>query len=190
VDDLPVRAVFLVGFMGAGKSSVGRALGENLNCTFEDLDDRIERSEGRTIAEIFRAAGEAEFRRVERAALRALLEELAGDETRIVIIGLGGGAFVQEENAELLGASGVLTVFLDAPVEELWRRCVKQASEQGLKRPLLQSLEQFEELFAGRRTSYLKASRRIETGGRTVDAIAQEIADAIKLKNRHRRKKA
>lgn len=179
--DLPVRAVFLVGFMGAGKSSVGRALGERLNCAFEDLDDRIERSEGRAIADIFRASGEAEFRRLERFALRTLLRELAGDEMRV--IGLGGGAFVQKENAELLRGSGVLTVFLDAPVEELWQRCAKQASEQGLIRPLLRSLEQFQSLFKSRRGSYLKASLRIETGGRTVDAIAQELGEAIKLKN-------
>jgi shikimate kinase len=179
--DSPVRAVFLVGFMGAGKSSVGRALGARLNCEFEDLDDRIERSEGRAIAEIFRVSGEAEFRRLERSTLRMLLEELGSGERRVV--GLGGGAFVQKENAELLAASGVLTVFLDAPVEELWQRCVKQASEQGLNRPLLQSLEQFQTLFDGRRTSYLKASLRVETRGRTVNAIARELAEAIELKN-------
>jgi shikimate kinase len=185
-----MRAVFLVGFMGAGKSSVGRALGEKLNCTFEDLDDRIERSEGRAIAEIFRVSGEAEFRQVERTALRRVLEEFAADKTRVVIVGLGGGAFVQRENAELLGVSGVLTVFLDAPVEELWQRCVKQASEQGLNRPLLQSLEQFRKLFDGRHANYSKASLRIETSGRTVDAIAQEIAEAIRLKNLQPRRKA
>ena len=55
------NAVFLVGFMGAGKSSVGRALGQRLNWVFEDLDDRIETREGRTVAEIFRDAGESEF---------------------------------------------------------------------------------------------------------------------------------
>lgn len=183
-----MRAVFLVGFMGAGKSSVGRALGKKLNCAFEDLDDHIERSEGRAIAEIFRVSGEAEFRRVERIALQTILGELAGDEMRVVIIGLGGGAFVQKENEELLGASGVLTVFLDAPVEELWQRCAKQASEQGLSRPLLRSLEQFKKLFDGRRAGYLKASLRIETGGRTVDAVAREIAEAIRLKNRRPKK--
>jgi shikimate kinase len=172
--------------MGAGKSSVGRALGEKLNCAFEDLDDRIERSEGRAIAEIFRVSGEGEFRRVERTALRTILGELAGDEVRVV--GLGGGAFVQRENAELLGVSGVLTVFLDAPAEELWQRCAKQASEQGLSRPLLRSLEQFKKLFDGRRAGYLKASLRIETGGRTVDAVAREIAEAILLKNRRPKK--
>jgi len=165
--------------MGAGKSSVGRALGEALNCAFEDLDDRIERNEGRSIAEIFRASGEGEFRRLERRALRQILQELAG-ETKIV--GLGGGAFVQTENAALLKTAGVLTVFLDASVDELWRRCRKQAVGQEFKRPLLQSIEQFRTLYENRRTGYLKASLRIETGSRTVTAIAKEIIEVIQLK--------
>ena len=67
-------AVFLVGFMGAGKSSVGAALGRRLNWIFEDLDDRIERRERRTVAEIFRESGEPAFRRAERSALQDVLE--------------------------------------------------------------------------------------------------------------------
>lgn len=173
-----IRAIFLVGFMGAGKSSVGRALAGSLNFEFEDLDDRIERIEGRSIAEIFRTAGEAEFRRIERKALRQILQELAGGEMKVV--GLGGGAFVQPENAEQLESAGVLTVFLDAPVAELWQRCVKQAEEQGLSRPLLQSAEQFGLLCDQRRSSYIKATLRIETGGRTVAEIAREIAEVMK----------
>jgi shikimate kinase len=180
-----VRAIFLVGFMGAGKSSVGRALGENLNCAFEDLDDRIERMEGRSIAEIFRTSGEAEFRRIEREALRQILQELTGE---IKVVGLGGGAFVQSENAELLKSAGVVTVFLDAPVDELWQRCTKQAEEQGLSRPLLQSAEHFGLLCEQRRSSYVKASLRVETGSRTVTAIAREIADALKNKKLGREK--
>ncbi len=166
--------------MGAGKSSVGRALGDALNCAFEDLDDRIERTEGRPIAEIFSASGEVEFRRVERIALRQLLQEVAHRDARV--IGLGGGAFVQTDNAALLKAAGVLTVFLDAPVDELWRRCVKQAKGQGLKRPLLQSMEQFRTLHGNRQAAYMKASMRIQTGGRTVGEIVEEIAKAVRLK--------
>lgn len=176
----PVRAVFLVGFMGAGKSSVGRALGNALRCGFEDLDDRIERSEGRPIAEIFRASGESEFRRVERLALEQLLQEVL--DGGAMVIGLGGGAFVQADNAALLKTAGVLTVFLDAPVDELWRRCVKQAEGQGLKRPLLQSMEQFRILHGNRQAAYMKASTRIRTGGRTVGEIVEEIAKAVRLK--------
>lgn len=179
-------AIFLVGFMGAGKSSVGRALGKRLKCEFEDLDDRIERRQDRSIAEIFRTSGEMEFRRMEQEALLELLQELPGGGTRIV--GLGGGAFVQEENAAVLEAAGVLTVFLDAPAEDLWRRCVSQAEKQDLIRPLLQSAEQFRQLWERRRPHYLKAGLRIETRGRTVAAVAQEIAAAIKPNRAQRAK--
>ncbi len=174
------NGVFLVGFMGAGKTSVGRALGQRLNWAFEDLDDRIERRERRTVPEIFSQSGEAEFRRAEHAALREVLEELRAGAIKIVA--LGGGAFVQEKNAALLKAAGVPTVFLDARVDELWRRCCKQASEAGTERPLQRSVDQFGELYDARRRSYLKASLKIQTGSRTLDRIAAEIAGKLGLK--------
>jgi shikimate kinase len=174
------NAVFLAGFMGAGKTSVGRALGRRLNWVFEDLDDRIEQREGRTVAEIFRDSGESAFRQAEHAALRQVLEELQGGVARIVA--LGGGAFVQKGNADMLQAAGMPAVFLDAPVEELWRRCCKQADEAVAERPLLKSAAQFRKLHESRSKNYLKASLKVETGGRTVDAIAAEIADILDLK--------
>src|SRR5260370_11360973 len=97
-------AVFLVGFMGAGKSSVGRVLGQRLNWIFEDLDDRIERRQSQSVAEIFRAGGEQAFRRAERAAFPQPLEELPSGPSRIVA--LGGGAVVQKGKARLLKAAG------------------------------------------------------------------------------------
>jgi shikimate kinase len=166
--------------MGAGKTSVGRALGRRLNWIFEDLDDRVQAREGRTVAAIFRDSGEPEFRRAEHAALRQVIEELHGGGARIVA--LGGGAFVQKENAALLKASGVPTVFLDAPVEELWQRCRRQATENGRERPLLRSMEQFRELYETRSKCYSKASLRIQTGSRSVETIAAEIAKALGLK--------
>ena len=166
--------------MGAGKSSVGRALGQQLNWLFEDLDDRIQASEGRTVAEIFRDSGEAEFRRAEHAALQHVLQELRAGGARIVA--LGGGAFVQKENAALLKASGVPTIFLDAPVEELWQRCSDQASETGAERPLLRSMQQFRKLYEERRGSYIKAFLKIQTESRPVETIAAEIAKALSLK--------
>jgi shikimate kinase len=177
---LPGNSVFLVGFMGAGKSSVGRALGQRLNWLFEDLDDRIVAREQRTVAEIFRDSGELEFRRAEHAALQQVLQELAGGGARIVA--LGGGAFVQEENAALLKASGVPTVFLDAPVEELWERCCSHARETGAERPLLANVEQFRKLYESRRGHYSQASLEIQTGGRTVEIIVDEIAETLGLK--------
>jgi shikimate kinase len=174
------NCVFLVGFMGAGKSSVGRALAQRLNWFFEDLDERIERGEGRTVAEIFRDSGEAEFRRAEHIALRRLLEELRGGIARIVA--LGGGAFVQPENARLLDAAAVPVVFLDAPVGELWRRCCQHASESHVERPLLKSFDQFRALYKDRRKHYAKAPLKIDTVHRDVEAIAAEIAKALRLK--------
>jgi shikimate kinase len=171
-------AVFLVGFMGAGKSSVGRTLARRLQWLFEDLDDRIEQREGRTVPEIFRTTGETDFRRAERGALREVLEEIrAGGDARIVA--LGGGAFAQPAIAALLQAARVPTIFLDAPVEELWQRCQDQACTQGTERPLLSSMDRFSELYRARRQGYLRATLRIETGGRSVETIADDIASAL-----------
>jgi len=174
----PVNTVFLVGFMGAGKTSVGRALGQRLNWIFEDLDDRIQRREGRTVATIFRDSGEQEFRRAEHAALQEVLNEPGGNR----IVALGGGAFVQANNASLLKTSGVPTVFLDAEVDELWQRCSNQASQAGTERPLLRTPAQFRELYDGRRRSYAAASLKIQTGSRSVDEIAGEIVRKLRLK--------
>jgi len=175
-----LSGVVLVGFMGAGKTSVGRALARYLNWAFEDLDERIERLERRTVPEIFRDSGESEFRRAEHAALCDALAELEGGAVRVVA--LGGGAFVQKKNADLLRAAGVPTVFLDAPVEELWQRCSKQTAEAGAERPLLSSINQFRELYETRRKHYLHASHKIQTEQRAFEEIAAEIAETLGLK--------
>ena len=165
--------------MGAGKTSVGRALGQRLNWVFEDLDDRIAARERRTVAEIFRDSGESEFRRAEHAALQHVLRELRSGGARIVA--LGGGAFVQRENAALLKASSLPTVFLDAPVEELWQRCCLQASQSGTERPLLRTLEEFRQLYETRRSGYSGTLLQIQTRSRTVETVAAEIAEALGL---------
>ena len=173
-------AVFLVGFMGAGKTSVGRALGERLNWAFEDLDDRIERREGQTVAQIFRDNGEVEFRRAEHSALQSVMDELKSGAVRI--IALGGGAFVQKNNAALLKAAKAATVFLDAAVDELWQRCCGQTNAGAGQRPLLQSREHFQMLYETRHKSYSKASQRVQTGNRSVETIAAEIEQMLGLK--------
>jgi shikimate kinase len=174
------RAVILIGFMGAGKSSVGQALAEQLGWAFEDLDERIERREGQKVAEIFRGSGEAGFRRAEQAALKELLEELR-TTGMAKVIALGGGAFVHESNAALLKSAKIPIAFLDASVEELWVRCKSQSERQGTERPLLGSLEGFRVLYQQRRPHYLKAWLRQETGGKTVEQIAAELMQAFGL---------
>ena len=169
------RLVFLVGFMGAGKTSVGRTLSERLGWTFEDLDDRIRRVEGLTIEEIFRESGEAEFRRMEHAALRATLSELNAAPR---VVGLGGGAFVQPGNASLLKETGAPVVFLDAPVEELWRRCQGEAQH----RPLQRNEQEFRDLYELRLPHYRQAEIRIDTAGKTVQMVAAEVEERLGLK--------
>jgi shikimate kinase len=173
------RAILLVGFMGAGKSSVGRALARKLGWKFEDLDDRVERREGRSVGAIFRDSGEAEFRRAEHGALQELLDEARTGEGSV--LALGGGAFVEERNAELIVAKGVSTVFLDADVMELWRRCRQQAEGEGMERPMLGDLEQFQHLYRRRLPHYRKARLRQETSGMAVEEIAEELARELRL---------
>ncbi len=167
-----IRAVFLVGFMGAGKTSVGRALSRRLGWDFEDLDDRIQAREQRTIEEIFERSGEAYFRRAEHEALRELIVGLSSSPR---VIALGGGAFAQAHNARLLAEGGFLTIFLDAPIEELFRRC----QQEPIERPLRRDLQQFRELNEQRRPSYLKAALRIETSGKDIEMVAAEAARCL-----------
>ena len=166
--------MFLVGFMGAGKTSVGRALSRRLGLPFEDLDDRIQNREGKTIAEIFRESGEAGFRKAETAALRELLGELRRSAR---VVALGGGAFVQPDHATLIEEAEIHSVFLDAPVEELLRRCEQERKE----RPLRQNSKQFRELYENRRPSYMRAAVHIETSGKDVETVAAEVACSLGL---------
>lgn len=165
--------------MGAGKSSVGRLLAQRMKWIFEDLDDRIEQCEGRSVPEIFRSAGEEYFRSAERTAVQQLLAEMrsGGDER---IVALGGGAFVQPAIAGMLQVTRVPTIFLDAPVEELWQRCQRQAGMHSAERPLVSSIDRFSELYRARRGGYMLATLRIETGGRSIQAVVDEIVQLLK----------
>ena len=169
-----VRAVVLVGFMGAGKSSVGAALSRRLGWPFEDLDERIQAREQRSIEQIFRQSGEAVFRRLEHAALRSLVEEGASAK----VVALGGGAFAQANNAALLEEAGWSTIFLDAPVDELFRRC----QQQQLERPLRGDAKEFHRLYEDRRPCYLRAGFRIETAGKNVEDVAAEAIARLGLR--------
>jgi shikimate kinase len=170
------RSVFLIGFMGAGKSSVGAVLAELLGWRFIDLDRRIEERAKQRIADIFRGAGEDAFRRAESLELQQVIGELQA-KGMAAVVALGGGAFVQPENAQMLAACGAHSVFLDAPVEELWLRA--QATDG--ERPLAVSENHFRQLYAARRPRYMEADYCVPTQGRTVAEVAQDIAARLQL---------
>jgi shikimate kinase len=160
--------------MGAGKTTVGRALAKRLRSRFLDLDDVIEQREQMSVAEIFASSGETVFRRMETAALRELLQDRAAESD--LVLALGGGAFVQKQNRAALNAAGAITVLLDAPLEELRRRC----NREGKARPLARDQEKFGELFAARRADYGLAQLKVQTLDKPVKQIAAEIERLLK----------
>ena len=169
---MPVRAVFLVGFMASGKSSVGQELARRLGWDFVDLDTRIESRERQTVPEIFRDRGEPGFRLAETSALRDLV---TGSLEQDSVVALGGGAFVPERNRELLRQWP--TVFLEAPASELWQRSLTD----GIERPLRGDPELFARLYAERLPFYRQATVVVETTGKQVAAICREIEAALQL---------
>ena len=147
-------AIFLAGFMGSGKSTIGRSLASRLNWRFADLDDEIERLAGQTIPSIFDNHGEDAFRGWEHEALREQAEmAVAGDRA---VLALGGGTYAFARNRELMRPVGP-ALWLDAPSNVLWER-VRHAAH----RPLARDRDAFLRLFETRHESYAKADHRID----------------------------
>ncbi|MGA7685314.1 MAG: shikimate kinase [Terriglobales bacterium] len=172
-----LRAVFLVGFMGSGKNTVGQELARRLAWDFVDLDARIEAGEGQSIAEIFRRRGEPAFRTAETSALRELTSTLVRDS----VVALGGGTFVAETNRDLLRSRSWPSVFLDAPVSELWQRCLQHEAADGGRRPLRNDPEQFAQLHEQRLPFYRQAALVVQTSGKDAGAICEEIVRGLQL---------
>ena len=172
-----VHTVALVGFMGAGKTSVGQELARLLNWRFADLDHLIETREGRSIPQIFKQDGEARFRELEH---RVLGEALAAPDSRFLVLALGGGAFVAEKVRTLLRERSVPAIWLDAPAEELFRRC----EQPDIIRPLRRDPEQFTKLYEQRLSSYRQADLHVITKGKEISAIAEEITVRLALQPR------
>jgi shikimate kinase len=161
--------IFLVGFMGSGKSTVGRALADELGWGFADLDEDIERREGITIREIFSVRGEAAFRQCETAALRERVRSVICGKP--CVIALGGGAFLSEENFEMVSNNGV-SVWLDCPFSTVERRVA------GLThRPLAGDAEALRNLFAARRSGYERADYCVPVESDDAAATAAKILE-------------
>lgn len=163
----PSMRVFLTGFMGSGKTTVGRFLSERLEVPFVDLDREIERRAGMSVREIFEAGGEALFRRLEH---EALAHAVAGPGA---VIATGGGTITVESNFEILERSGV-SIWLDLPFPAIVERIGKLGKED---RPLFQDEAQALELYRRRLPVYRRADLRLGVEpGETPQEVAARIA--------------
>ncbi len=165
-----MAGIFLIGFMGAGKTSVGKGLAQRLGSPFDDLDVRLVERFGASIPEVFAEHGEEAFRRAER---EELTRAAALDN---VVVATGGGAFCSPENREIIHRSGGVSVFLDAPWEVLCARLERGADQ----RPLYVDAAQARELYEARLPHYRMASVLVALGGReTVAETVERVAGAI-----------
>jgi len=164
----PARTLFLIGFMGCGKSTVGKLLAQRMAWKFTDLDQLIEEAEGNTIAEIFARAGEAAFRRREQDVLRRIIQEIPHAGGRVVA--LGGGTFAQPVNLELLQRAQAITIWLECPVEQLLMRCALMPN-----RPLFRDEASFRKLYAERLPYYQQSAFRVHTGPGDPREVVQKI---------------
>lgn len=169
-----MRPVILIGYMGSGKTTVGKCLAERKKIEFLDTDAMIEEQEGKTISDIFDQMGEESFRDMETALIQRLVEEQRSD----VVLSVGGGLPVRKENRVLLKKLGTV-IYLMASKETIIERV--SGSEN---RPLLRdgSLdEKVEHMLKLRSPLYEEAADiRIDTNGKTADELADEIT-AVKV---------
>lgn len=157
--------VYLVGFMGAGKTTVGRALAKRLDWRFEDIDEYIERAEQRDIPTIFRQSGEAYFRARERQALADLLP------ARGVVVATGGGTAVDPANRDLMANDGAVA-WLDAPFTRLAGRIPSDG-----RRPLAADRTEMERLYNQRAAAYAQAHARFDVSRAGVDELVDLLSD-------------
>ena len=171
--------VCLTGFMGSGKSTVGRLLAAQLAWHFVDLDAEIERHTGLPISQIFEQKGEPVFRDIEHECLSRSLGWASEQNTRVVLA-LGGGTFAQPRNAALIrnfGSSqraGVAVIWLDCAIESLLQRCVLMGD-----RPLFRDEASFRRLYQERLPYYQQADYRVESVGESIRVVEQILALGI-----------
>jgi shikimate kinase len=163
--------IVLIGMMGSGKTTIGRALAERLGYGFVDSDEVIEARTGRTVREIFASDGEAAFRRLETDALIDAL-----DSDKPLVVAAAGGVVLAEANRAALRTAGAHIVWLTAPVDVLATR-----AETGEHRPLLDGdvAESVRRLFAQREPLYRELAQQIvASDARPIGDIVNEIVEA------------
>ncbi|MCX7759600.1 MAG: shikimate kinase [Hydrogenothermaceae bacterium] len=164
-----MRNVYLVGFMGSGKSTVGKLISQELGYRFVDIDKEVENQEGITIREIFEKFGEQYFRNLEKEKLKEFIDKSG------YVISTGGGLGADKQMMELMKSSGVV-IWIDASLEEILNRCQNDTDRPLLKLPY----EKIIELYEGRREVYRLADLHIHTDGKTPLQIFEEIHKKLK----------
>ena len=170
------RPVVITGFMGAGKTTVGRALANLLGETFIDLDDAVRELEGRGPRELIDEEGEEYFREAETRALRRVLEGGGAG-----VLATGGGAWTLARNRSLVEEHGCLSVWLDAPFE----LCLCRIDTEGARdsRPFARDAERAQRLYAERLAAYRQAALRVRVSeGRSAEDLAAEVAAALRTR--------
>ena len=158
--------IVITGFMGSGKTRVAGALAQRLDLEIVDLDDMVTAKEGRTPAQLIVDEGEETFRSIESAALHELLQT---DNAHV--IALGGGAWIEKTNRDLIKEYGYVSVWLDAPFDICWTR-IDASTED---RPLGRTKEQAQRLYDRRRPIYQLADVRIPIGNEDFDDLISRI---------------
>ncbi len=159
--------LYLVGFMCSGKTSVGRALADELGWCFVDIDAEIEAEQGQPIREIFKERGESEFRDIETATLRQHVTKVESGNP--CVFALGGGTFVQSKNWDIIENNGV-TVWLDCTLETVLERL-----GDDIARPLAADRNGLAQLYGDRRPLYARADFRLEVDTDDISAIVHKI---------------
>ncbi|MGC8868274.1 MAG: shikimate kinase [Sulfurihydrogenibium sp.] len=164
-----MKNIYLVGFMGSGKSTVGKILAEKTGRNFIDIDRLIEEREGRKIKEIFEKEGENYFRQLEKKYLEDILN------TKGYVISTGGGLGANPENMKKMKENGIV-IWLDITLNTVLERCKNDE-----ERPLLnQPIEKIKQLFEERKKVYGLAPYRVNVEKKTPVQIVEEILTKIK----------
>jgi XRE family aerobic/anaerobic benzoate catabolism transcriptional regulator len=166
--------VALLGLRGAGKTTIGRQLARRQHLRFVELDRRIEQAADMSLAEVFSLYGEDRYRRLEREAL----EHVIG-ENRSIVLATGGGIVASPETYALLKQHAT-TVWLRATPEDHWNRVVRQ----GDRRPMAnhpQAMADLRALLAAREPLYASADRVVDTSGRAVGDVVEELAAVVQI---------
>ncbi len=170
--------LFLTGFMGSGKSTIGKSLAKQLGITFIDTDDIIEIELGMEIAEIFKIKGEDWFRQYEESTLKKIIKSANRS-----VISLGGGSLMSEKNLSLINSAGIL-IYVKSSPDQIWKR-IKHST----RRPLLRNegeawsremyLQRIKELMKEREYGYQSARLIIDRNGKDVNEVVTQLLSKL-----------